>query len=111
MQSDWDLTLSTLQRIDQGIRICNEALFNADFGLWLRGLYHLYGELSPFLTLNEHTEALTYIDKCKTWQGKGMSWNLDNFMIATTTLRKLAHKHKLLIREAEDTSKHGGTTK
>lgn len=109
MESDFNLALSTLQRIDQGLRICNDGLFKADFGLWTRGLYHLFGELSTWMTGKEQTTFKTnFLEKCKGWQYRTIEHNLDQFLNATQYLRRIADKHKLIIKHAEDTSKHGG---
>lgn len=108
MESEFNLALSTLERIDKGIRICNDGLFNANFGLWLRGLYWFYGELSTWMNLEQQKKFRELLDNCKDWKTRELNYNLDQFLLATQYLRRIAHRNKLLLRESEDTMRHGG---
>lgn len=108
VESEWNMALATLYRISNGIDMCNEGLQRADFLLWLKGIYLFYGELSTFMSAEAAADFMRRIDTLKLFKTRSFDDNLFEFFMATLVLRKEAHKHKLLLKEAEDTTTHGG---
>jgi len=108
VQSEWNMALDTLYRISQGIHYCNDAMNRGDFLAWLKGLYHFYGELSTWMTSTDQEKLIARLERCRLWKNYSFEDNLNHFFLTTQSLRREADKHKLLLKETEDTSKHGG---
>ncbi|MCA1800646.1 MAG: hypothetical protein LC650_05080 [Actinobacteria bacterium] len=108
VESEWNMALDTLYRLSQGIHRCNDAMHAGDFREWLKGLYHFYGELSTWMNAEDQNNVMTQLGRCKQYRTHDFDDNLTHFFLTTQILRREAHKHKLLLKEGEDTMKHGG---
>jgi hypothetical protein len=108
VESAWNMAIDTMMRISHGLHMCNDALHKGDFNLWLKGLYHLYGELGTWMSEEDHASARGFLERAKAYRYYDFNSNLDHFSLANLFFRRVAHKYKLLLREEEDTFKHGG---
>ena len=110
VESDWNMSLATLYSVRKGMDMCNEGMDKGNYVLWLKGLYWLLQELSPFMEINDISETLALIDSLKPRivRSRDFETNFQMFFEITMKLRREAHSHKLLLKEAEDTTKHGG---
>lgn len=97
-----------MQRLARPLWACQDALFDGDFIKWIKANWAIYNELCPFMNEEEQTKALTRMRTDKGFKMRGFEDNLQEFSLTTQYLRRIAHKNKLLLREEEDTSKHGG---
>lgn len=109
VESAWDMALATLYSIRKAMDICNEALYAGDFLKWYKGLLLFHMELSQFLSAEDNAELLVMLDDLKgRLNSPNLLDNIHEFRKVTMKLRYHAHRQKMLIKEAEDTSKHGG---
>lgn len=109
VQSEFNMAIATLYQIDQGRQMCNEGRYKGDFLLWLKGLHHLYGEFSTWMNAEDQEKFLTtHLERCTAYKQYSLEDNLKAFGLATQYLRRFGDKMKIWLREAEDTSKHGG---
>jgi len=108
VESEWNMAIDTMFRISKGIHMCNDGLYKGDWNLWLKGLYHLYNELGTWMSEEDHVSVRARLDRAMQYKSYDFNNNLDHFTLTSLQLRRIAHKHKLLLREAEDTFKHGG---
>lgn len=106
--SEWNMALDTLYRLSQGLHTCNDARRRGDFLEYLKGLYHLYMELCAWMSAEDQAKILERFEQLKQYRTKDFTTNLQEFTLCEQILRREADKHKLLLKEAEDTSKHGG---
>lgn len=108
VESEWNIALDTMFRISTGLHRCNDGMHAGDFLMWLKGIYHLYGELSTWMTSEEIQETEKLLATAKQYKQFDFETNLNQFFLTTLYLRKVAHRNRLLLKEAEDTFRHGG---
>lgn len=108
VESEWNIALDTGFRLAEGLHRCNEARWRGDFLAYLKALYHLYMELGTWMSVDHHKRSLELLGDCKEYRGRDLEGNMAVFMLAEQFFRKEADRHKLLLKVAEDTRRHGG---
>lgn len=110
VESTFNIALGTMGRIDRAIDMCNDAIYKTprDFKLWYRGLELLYTNISTWMTPDENAYYLVKLRDLQHYRRRHPGRNMDDFQLILIELQKMADKHKLLIKTAEDTMYHGG---
>lgn len=108
VESEWNIAMDTGFRLAEGLHRCNQARWRGDWVLYLKALYHLYMELGTWMSAEGHKQAKSLLGACESYQGQDWKHNMNQFMLAETFFRREADRHKLLLKTAEDTRKHGG---
>jgi len=120
-RSEFDMSFSTLGRINYQLWHANESRRDGDYGGWWKSLENIYVEISTFLKDKDSDYQFERYEHCeqlyKQWaqyntnytnQPKGMKSNYTppnvhrQWFMWEQELRKLMDKHGLLMKKAED---------